>query len=131
MQTLYEILTESRSRVLRLLAIFACLLASTMVWLGQRLADADFVYLLTILPWYCWVSLFLCRAVFCWIDMVVRNPRFVTSKLGALLGIWLWSMVIVSGAKLMPLDTMSILYLLPMLIEALVLGGLFFEACDE
>jgi hypothetical protein len=91
--------------------------------LGRNVtAESDLAYLFTIAPWYIWtlpcayVITFRCLGLFYFPVMNVIRPST------SIIGIFIWSSIIVSGAIVGKFEGLEVLYTIPLFIEIWILA---------
>lgn len=121
MTELAEIILVDSLRPVRLMTMPLMLFAILGLWLGAK-TDSELAFLYSVAPWYCWAgcfgyTLFMRGAgLFYW----PWASRVVPST--SVIGILLWSTIFTSAAIIDKFDGMEILYLLPAILETLILA---------
>ena len=82
----------------------------------------DLVLLMQIFPEYIWVLLFLIHTIGRYADTVKLTdcPKIVAYSVTCL-GIWLWSMIFASGMVVEPVESLTLLYVVAIIIELWIL----------
>lgn len=82
----------------------------------------DLLYLLEIMPWECWTGLCVLYGLSRYIGLFYWGGNRFTKTVTPLAAIFLWGFLLASSAVISPMEGMSLLYTIPALIEALILG---------
>ena len=125
MPKLYDIYMDS-IRPLKFLSIILALLAvSTIIsfqWFEAPSKDLNF--LKQIFPCWTWVLLFISYGISRICDIFASYKQWHVEFFTASLGIWLWTLVFVSAMVMLPMDSTSLYYSIPIIIELWVLSRL-------
>lgn len=123
MEDVAEIVLVDSVRPIKLFTIPMMLLAALGLFLQRNeVGGSDVLFLYTIAPWWVWCGLFSytlfmrCMGLFYWpwAHYVVPSTSVI--------GIFVWSAIFTSGAVVGHFDGMDLLYVLPALLETLILA---------
>jgi hypothetical protein len=113
-------------RPLKFLSIILSILAAASIisygLFNVRSTDLNFLF--QVFPWYAWVILFSSYAISRIMDVFLSYKQWHTEFITASMAIWLWSLVFVSSSVVIPMDSTSLFYFIPIVIEVWVLSRL-------
>lgn len=122
----FALLLSSDLTALRVVMILLNLLVAVAFSITAVSSDThDIVYMLSILPWYVWSGIFILIAVSRTYNMFVLKPSNKLKILIAVIGILVWGMLLASGLVVGPYENMTLIYIVPCLIETWILGHAF------
>ena len=122
LHTLADILSQD-TRQLKLVTV-PLALATAVGFAVQSGHDPynDLRFLMTLMPWECWSGLCVLYGVSRIIGLFFWRGNRITQVITPMGGMFLWAFLLASSAIISPMEGMSLLYIIPALIEALILG---------
>jgi hypothetical protein len=123
------IMKESLRPLKVILLLLGLVAAGSMLMHNIGDPHDDFALLTTIMPAWCWSGVFLVQVIFRHLSLfTVRFDAHLGYKLVApIIGIWIWSMMMISGIMATPLEELALLYGVVVLAETWIFGREFSE----
>jgi hypothetical protein len=126
-RTLASIFLDSM-RPIKLITIPTSLLAAAGIYANSGTDPAgDLALLVQVLPAWAWVLMLVYIAIARFVGLFIWGGVRWTRRTTPIIGIVAWSLLFVGGAVATPMEGMSILYLIPMVIETWILARALIE----
>jgi hypothetical protein len=117
-------------RPLKVVLLVLSLVASVSM-LMHNVGDMhdDFALLTSIMPAYCWAGTFMAQAVFRHLSLFTAkfDYHLYIRLVAPIIGIWIWSMMLISGIMATPMEELALLYGVVVLAETWIFGREFSE----